>query len=114
MLRNNNLLLSETFDVHIGVRQGCILSPFLFSFFINGLATQIERNCSHGIQLHPDMLHIFLLLFADDIVLISSTIKGLQKQINELENYCQNFCLTVNMDKTKVIVFKKGGKLAKK
>ena len=97
-VRNKNIL-SDTFDVHVGVRQGCVLSPFLFSFFINELALQIERNCSHGIQLHPDMFHVFLLLFADDIVLISSTINGLQKQINELGNYCQNSCLTVNMQK---------------
>ena len=111
-VRSNNIL-SETFDVNIGVRQGCVLSPFLFSFFINELATQIIDNCSNGIQLHPDMFHLFLLLFADDIVLISSTVRGLQRQINELEKYCRQSCLTVNMEKTKVIVFKKGGKLAK-
>ncbi|XP_067654422.1 uncharacterized protein [Haliotis asinina] len=110
----NNTEVSATFDVNIGVRQGCVLSPFLFSFFINELAVQIERNCSHGIQLHPDMFYLFLLLFADDIVLISSTINGLQKQINELETYCQNYCLSVNMNKTKIIAFKKGGKLSKK
>ena len=46
-------------------------------------------------------------------MLISSTILGLQKQINELENYCEKSKLTVNMNKTKVIVFKNGGKLSK-
>ena len=56
---------------------------------------------------------MFLLLFADDIVLISSTIIGLQKQINELENFCIESKLMVNLDKTKVVVFKNGGKLAK-
>ncbi|XP_067684346.1 uncharacterized protein [Haliotis asinina] len=44
----NNTEVSATFDVNIGVRQGCVLSPFLFSFFINELAVQIERNCSHA------------------------------------------------------------------
>ena len=82
--------LSESFDVQIGVRQGCVLSPFLFSFFINELALQIEQNCNHGIQLHPDDFQLFLLLFPDDISLISSTVAGLQKQINELECYCEN------------------------
>ena len=78
------------------------------------MARQIETNCGHGIQLHPDIVHIFLLLFADDIVLFSSTINGLQNQIYELENYCDKWKLTVNREKTKIVVFKNGGKSSKK
>ena len=74
---------------------------------------QIETNCPYGIHLHPDDFQLFLLLFADDIVLLSSTIGGLQKQINELEKYCKETKLDVNMKKTKVITFKKGGKLSR-
>ena len=111
-VRNNNEL-SDQFEIQLGVRQGCILSPFLFSFFINELVIQIEMNCKNGIQLHPDLMHIFLLLFADDIVLFSSTVAGLQNLIIELERYCDKYKLNVNSDKTKVIVFKKGGRLAK-
>ncbi len=112
-VRHNNEV-SKTFTSHVGVRQGCILSPFLFSFFINELATQIHENCNHGIQLHPDITQLFLLLFADDIILFSSTINGLQREIDELENYCDNWKLSVNMDKTKVVVFKNGGKISGK
>ena len=111
-VRNNNEF-SDTFNLQLGVRQGCILSPFLFSFFINELATQIEMNCKYGIQLHPDVVHIFLLLFADDIVLFSSSVPGLQKLILELEKYCDEYKLKVNRNKTKVVVFKRGGRLAK-
>ncbi|XP_067652478.1 uncharacterized protein [Haliotis asinina] len=111
-VRNNNEL-SDTFNLELGVRQGCILSPFLFSFFINELATQIEMNCENGIQLHPDIVHVFLLLFADDIVLFSSTLAGLQKLIMELETYCDEYKLKANRNKTKVVVFKRGGRLAK-
>ena len=50
-VRNNNEY-SDSFELQLGVRQGCILSPFLFSFFINELAIQIENNCENGIQLH--------------------------------------------------------------
>ena len=62
--------------------------------------------------MHPDIIQIFLLLFADDIILFSSTIKGLQREIDELENYCEHWKLTVNQAKTKIIVLKNGGKLA--
>ncbi len=111
-VRSNNEM-SESFSSNIGVRQGCILSPFLFSFFINEFATLVEQNGTHGIQLHPDVIQLFLLLFADDIVLFSHSIVGLQHQIYELETYCEESGLTVNMDKTKVMVFKNGGNLAK-
>lgn len=40
---------------------------------------------------YPDIVHFFLLLFADDIVLISSANGGLQKRIKELENYCEKW-----------------------
>ena len=38
--------LSEWFDVDVGVRQGCVLSPVLFSIFINGMVDEI-----HGLGL---------------------------------------------------------------
>ena len=67
----------------------------------------------HGIQLIPGGQEIFQLLFADDVVLLSSTPRGLQKQINNLENASRTLGLTVNLEKTKVMVFRKGGFLSK-
>ena len=50
----------------------------LFSLFINDLATDITKNGRHDIQLLPDMIELFILLFSDDIVLLSDTIVELQ------------------------------------
>ena len=61
-----------------GLKQGEITSPLLFSLFINDLAADIIKNGRHGIQLLPDMIKLFILLFADDIVLLSDTIVELQ------------------------------------
>ena len=55
-----------------------------------------------------------MLLFADDICLISSTPAGLQNQINSLEKASDALGLIVNLNKTKVMIFRKGGHLAKK
>ena len=55
------------------------------------------------------MLEIFLLLFADDIVLISDTPRGLQKQLDVLNAACKDLFLNINTDKTKIMVFRKGG-----
>ena len=48
-------------------------------------------------------------MYADDLVILSAA--GLQQCLNRLEKYCQTLGLTVNMLKTKVMVFNKCGKL---
>ena len=47
-------------------------------------------------------------MVADDIVLVSSTPSGLQNQINNLEKASKSLGLTVNLYKTKVMIFIKG------
>ena len=92
-----------------GVKQGDVCSPLLFSLFINELAFEINQNGRHGVTL--DLIEIFILLFADDIALISQTIVGLQTQLNSLCSAANRLELRVNMDKTKIVVFRKGGYL---
>ena len=56
-------------------------------------------------------LKIFVLLFADDTALISYTPHGLQKLIDQLQAYCTKWGITVNTDKTVVMVFKQGNRV---
>lgn len=51
-----------------------------------------------------------ILLYADDIVLLSQSKKGLQNSLNALYDYCDCWKLQVNTDKSKVIVFNSNGK----
>jgi hypothetical protein len=46
-----------------------------------------------------------LLLYADDLVLMSKSLRGLQEQLDELNAFCKERDLTVNVKKTKVVVF---------
>jgi Reverse transcriptase (RNA-dependent DNA polymerase) len=105
--------ITDFFECPIGVRQGCVLSPTLFSFLINELAREVSEKGMHGVQLTPDIFQILILLFADDVALTSFSVLGLQKQINILKNFADNFGMSVNLSKTKIIVFRKGGFLAK-
>ena len=102
---------SDYFDCPVGVRQGCGLSPTLFSLFINQLASHINSTGVHGVQLLPTYIEIFILLFADDVALISTSPRGLQTQLNSLKDCCNNLGLRVNKNKTKIMVFRKGGYL---
>ena len=103
--------LSKEINCPLGVRQGCLLSPLLFSLLITEVAKKVAAGGRAGYQLIPGAREIFSLLFADDIVLIAQTPAGLQNQINNLKAASEDIGLEVNLDKTKVMVFRKGGYL---
>lgn len=106
--------VTDFFECPQGVKQGCLLSPLIFSLFISEVADYVRAHGKHGFQLLPGFEEIFLLLFADDIVLLSSTPSGLQNQITNLERESKALGLTVNMNKTKIMIFRKGGHIAGK
>jgi hypothetical protein len=53
------------------------------------------------------------LLFADDLAVGTTTSIGIQRAINSIKEYCEEWKLKINNSKTKTLVFKKGGKLGK-
>ena len=94
--------LSDYLPCPLGVRQGCIISPIMFTLFLNDMQNFISLG-SHGIDI--ETIKLFVLLFADDLVIFTETV------INRLKEYCNLWRLTVNILKTKVIVFRNGGPL---
>ena len=105
-------MYTDFFKCPRGVKQSCLLSPLMFSFFINELAVELSKNGKHGTQLIPGATEIFMLLFADDVILLSSTPAGFQNQLNHLKIEADRLHLTVNLDKTNILVFRMGGHLA--
>ena len=95
--------LSDFFHSNVCVKQGESLSPFLFLLDINDLAD--ELRC--GIVENLDELSIFLLLFTDDLVIIAKSPEELQSLIDKLFMYCQEWNLSVDIKKTKVVIFEK-------
>ena len=60
----------------VGLKQEC--SSLLLFYFINELATAVREKGTHGVQFVQDMVEVFLLLFKDDVALVSVTPGGLQ------------------------------------
>ena len=56
-------------------------------------------------------LNLFLLIYADDLVIFSDTVVGLQTQLNSLEVYCKELSLKINVQKTTIVIFRNGAKL---
>jgi hypothetical protein len=82
-----------------GVRQGCSLSPTLFNIYINELARALEQSAAADLTLLESEVKC---LFADDMVLLSTTKESLQQHLELLHRFCQTWALTVNLSKTKI------------
>ncbi len=94
---------SDWFEVGAGLKQGCILSPLLFNLFINDLVYGLNRlKCGLICGNTP----LSVLLYADDIVLLSDKEEHLQILLNYLSEWCTEWGLSINFNKSKVIHFR--------
>ena len=98
--------LVEPFNTTVGVLQGDILSPILFNLFVGGTPNVINNEC--------DPVSIgnstgSCLLWCDDLVVFSTSAKGMQVSINRIASHFQSLGLEVNKTKTKVLIFNKRG-----
>ena len=101
---------STNFSVSNGVRQGAISSAILFAVYIDEIL-DILRSSGFGCHIHG--VFFGAMVFADDIILLSATITGLQTMVD----LCNKFTASRNLkfgtnsnaekSKTKCIVFSK-------
>ena len=95
---------SGRFTTSCGVRQGSLLSPYLFIVYMDELSSNL-KNIKVGCCIAGKILnHLF---YADDIVLFAPSINGLQHLVNISHKYISDRLLTLNKNKTKCMIFSK-------
>ena len=101
--------ISETIDILIGTEQGHPMSPELFKIYLLDLS--IDLNDTEGLST-PQLngMDISHLLWADDLVLLALDAQSLQKLINRVYDFCEEWGLSVNISKTAIMVFNKSGR----
>ena len=85
---------TDWFSLEVGLRQGCILSPILFSVFIDGLAEEVKKV---GGAKYGEEIVLSLLLFADDIVLVAENEEMLQRMLDVVYKYSRKYRFTIEI-----------------
>ena len=99
---------SESFEVKVGLRQGCVMSPWLFNIFMDGVVREINaRLGERGLGLIEGNggrnWVLNQVLFADDTALVADSEEGLQQLVTEFGRVCNRRKLKVNVGKSKVM-----------
>ena len=104
---------SNPIKIGRGVLQGERLSPVLFSLLLSDIEIFLRSKGCRGIQVN-NVIDILLLAYADDIVILTESPHMLLRVLRYLEEYCNQNFLSVNEQKTEIVIFrKKGHKLSK-
>ena len=94
--------LSDGFSVSNGVRQGGILSPYLFCIYMDDLSKKLNDlhvGCMIGMML------INHLMYADDLVLLAPSARGLSMLLKICSEYVIEHDIKYNSSKSNVMVF---------
>ena len=83
------------------IRQRCILSPILFSMYTEGLLDRLRRM-NAGVSVGRDK--VCMLLYADDVVVMTESAKELQSLLDVVNEYGRDFGVNFSCKKSKVMI----------
>ena len=93
--------MSEPFRVTNGVRQGGILSPYLFNVYMDGLSDKLNMSRYGCITSSRNVNH---LMYADDLVLVAPSAKGMRELLHICELYGTEQDIKYNPKKSAILI----------
>ena len=87
-----------------GLRQGCTLSPLLFTLIMEELIWRVKK-VGVGVKINKEILCI--LTFADDVILIAESMEDLQKMLDEVGKFSEDMKLKFETGKSKIMIVNK-------
>jgi len=96
--------ISKSFSVTNGVRQGGVLSPILFNVYMDELIYKLKAN---DIGCHIGQQFTGAICYADDLTILSPSLRGLQNMLNVCEEFANEYHVKFNAKKTVCIRFSK-------
>ena len=111
--------ISGLFSCNMGVRQGENLSPLLFAIFLNDFEESIKQKYN-GLTTFSDIstilstddieffINMYTMLYADDTLVFAESPVQMQLALDGVSVYCDNWGLSINKTKTKVVIFSRG------
>ena len=96
---------SSSFTVTNGVRQGGILSPYLFNVYVDDLSVKLN-SCHVGCYYSGGCINH--LMYADDLVIMSPSVAGLYKLIHICESFGLSHDVLFNNKKSIIMSFRAG------
>jgi exonuclease III len=94
-------MLGSSINVSKGTRQGGLTSCFMFNLFYKDMIDELSCHTG-GCSIDDMKFNVFC--YADDVLLVSTTVTGLQSLINCANVYVTNHGLSFNPGKTKCIL----------
>src|SRR5215469_16954900 len=86
-------VLGRKFEVSVGLRQGCVMSPWLFNLLMDGIVREVKRECREdGLGLESTngegLFRVSMVLYAEDTVLLGESRESLQKLVSVFNWVC--------------------------
>ena len=97
-----NTCLSDISGISNGVKQGAVLSPILFTDYIDNLLARLRES---GVGCHIGGVFAGAFGYADDIVLLAPSLDALRHMIGICEDYAQEFHILFNPSKSKLMYY---------
>ncbi len=102
--------LNESFSVEVGVRQGCMMSPWFFNIYMDGCLREMKVgvwDLGGRLNVRGVVQPLVVSLYADDTVLLVESEGMFQRIVDEFDRICRRTKLKVNAGKSKVMVFER-------